>query len=88
MDPLRLRTQTWWKYCPFGNTNDVVICHGFVLAMNSCWVVFVAGESGSSGVTGGWHPHDKRGLIWLGWGMFLLAVWGAPLSSMASPPDH
>ena len=50
------------------NAYDVVICHRFGLAMNGCWVVFVAGKNGSSGVTDGWHPHYKADLIWFGVG--------------------
>ena len=68
------------------NAYDVVICHRFLLAMNGCWVVFVAGKNGSSGFTHDWHPHYKTDLTWLGWARFLLAVWSAPRSLVASPP--
>ena len=42
-------------------------CQRFVLAMNGCWVVFVAGKNGSSSITYGWHPHYKKShLVGLG----------------------
>ena len=69
------------------NTYDVVICHRFVLAMNGCWVVFVAGKNGSSGVTDGWHPHYKADLIWFGVGQVpMSSVECATVSGGITPP--